>query len=93
MFAIKGKLLTALSPVSIFPLCDDIAERKRQNNRTHQKIKYPASIHVEENQLFAKPISQPMQVMWSRFSTMLVWPQENVWNWVLLEKGTNPSIV
>ena len=30
--------------------------------------------------------------MWSGFSTMLVWMQENIWNRVLLERGTNPFI-
>ena len=90
MFAMKS-LATSSSlspPLSIFCLCDGIAEGKGQNEVAQEKIKCPVSIQGR-----GKPIIQPMQVMWSRFSTMPVWTQEKFWNRVLLERGTNPFVV
>ena len=47
----------SFSLLSIFPLCNNIAERKRQNNRAHQKIEFPHSIHGR-----GKPINLPSQL-------------------------------
>ena len=88
MCTVRSLATTDLSLFSILHLCDDIAKGKRQNKVEYEKLKYPVFLRGR-----GKPINQPTQVMWSGFSTMLVWTQENVWNWVLLERGTNLFVV
>ena len=85
---IRSLATIALSLLSILYLCNNIAKGKRQNKVAHEKIEYPISIRGR-----GKPIIQPTQVIWCRFSTMLVWTQENIWNRVLLERCPNPFVV